>query len=94
MNKLIQLLGDKHTSFPGLLAAVAQLCKATLPGWFPAKADQIKSTCDAVTGFAIGYLGVAAASAKSVDCKVNEVKDAVVSGDTSHLKKSDAPDAK
>ena len=89
MNKLLTLLADKHTSVSGLLAGAAQLGKAVLPMWFPAKADQIKSTCDAVTGFSLGYLGVAAASAKSVDTKVNEVKDAVVSGDTSHLKKSD-----
>jgi hypothetical protein len=92
-NLLTTVLANKHTSGAALVFGVVKAGSRIAATWSPEHKAQIDTTADVVEGLAVLYLGAAAGDAARSATKeeVQTVTDAVVSGDTTMLLKSELP---
>jgi len=81
------LLNNKHTTIAGVIYIVAKFGCNILGVWYPEHKDQYEQTASYIEGAAVAYGLFAAGDANKSATKadVQDVQQAVISGDTDQL---------
>ena len=91
MNPLQSILANKHTTISGLVYFGAKVVGQLINVWCPGHEMQVKSSLEIVEASAVGWglimAGDAKQSQKETATLGQQVKDAISTGDTSHITK-------